>query len=172
MLDLKHIKLYIPGPTTDLLLANWWGTMGEADELKDVFTSEYALLSRFMAGFQAPTILLYAEDEQGIWFAVWADHLMSGAFFGMWCRADKRPGLGHPSDEPVQVGYECLDTLFSVYPILFMVTRDPHIVQMGMGLGGKVLGAVPHIFDGDAAFVSYLTREAYAATKAQRYSDE
>lgn len=160
------LKVYVPGPATDILLARWWDTMATAGDLETVFTAEYALLSQFMAGFQAPNVLIYAEDDEGIYFAMWADPMMSGAFFGFWMRADKRPSENGDVQHAFELSHKALTMLFDAFPVLFVVTRDPHIVQLALRLGGKTLGVVPHVFDGEAAYVCYLTREDFASYKA------
>jgi hypothetical protein len=164
---MAELKVYEPGPATDILLARWWDHMAGCGDLELVFESEYALLSRFMAGFQAPTVLLYAEDADGIYFAMWADPIMSGAFFGFWMRSDKRPSETGDVSEAYELSHSALDTFLANFPVMLIATRDPHIVQLAQRLGGKLLGVVPHIFDGSGAFVCYLTREDFASYKAQ-----
>jgi hypothetical protein len=161
-----ELKVYTPSPEEDILLGRWWDHMAGCGDLETVFTAEYTLLSRFMAGFQPPSVLLYAADDDGIYFAMWADPAMSGAFFGFWMRADKRPSETGDVTEAYALSHSALDTLLANFPILFIVTRDPHIVQLALRLGGKVLGMVPHIFDGESAYVCYLTTEDFAAYKA------
>ena len=163
---MAELKVYEPGPASDILLARWWDHMAGCGDLELVFESEYTMLSRFMAGFQAPTVLLYAEDDDGIYFAMWADPVMSGAFFGFWMRADKRPSENGDVGLAYELSHGALDTLLANFPILFIATRDAHIVQLALRIGGKVLGVVPHVFDGSSAYICYLTREDFASYKA------
>src|SRR3990172_50052 len=97
---MTDLMTYIPGDGEhDLLLASWWGHLVEGEDLGKVFTVSCASLSGFFQAFQAPCILYFAKDDKGIWFAMWAEPIMSGAFFGLWVREDCRgnPPEGHPA---------------------------------------------------------------------------
>lgn len=146
---------------TDLLLTKWWMLLAETRDLEQVFTADYAVLSRFLFGFQPPTTLLYATDAEGIWFAAWVDPIMSGAFFGFWVREAYRPSVSSNMEPTLAVTHEAFTTFFREYPILFQISRSHHIMELAERLGGHVMGSVPYIFDGESAFVAYLTREGF-----------
>lgn len=155
---------YVPGIESDILLARWWETLAESGDLGEVFSVEFAALGAFMEGMKNTT-LLYDYDDKGIWFAIWADRIMSGAFFGFWVREDRRPSINGNLAESLSRVHEGLDRFFGVYPVLFQVTRNPHIVELAMRIGAKILGRVPYIFDGEDAMITFLTKEDFAAYK-------
>lgn len=159
-------------PTHDLLLVELWSRMANSGDLERVFTSDCFSLSGFLRAFQPPAVLLFVSDEEGIWFALWGEPVMTAGAFGFWIREDKRdpkPGETHLGLRP---SYQAIDKMLDLWPVLFQVTKDPHIVELAQRLGAVYMGVVPHMFDGEPAHITYLTREAFREhAKTTEYLD-
>jgi len=83
---------------------------------------------------------------------------MSGAFFGLWCRDIRRHGKGI-----LEATEEALDYGLSWYPVLMGVTKQENLLDAHRKLGYNVMGKMPAIFDGEDAWVVYITREMFNA---------
>jgi hypothetical protein len=79
---------YEPGIDSDLTLLAWWQHMALCDDLERGFSVELASVGAFLSVMRECD-LVYCADDDGIWFASWCEPKLTGAFWGVWVRADR-----------------------------------------------------------------------------------
>jgi hypothetical protein len=147
---------YEPSPAADLHLATWWAKLHTSGDLFQTFSSSLDNLSSFLAWFRPPHRLLYATDAEGIWLAAWFEPLLSGALMGLW--ADPRY---RGSRQAVQVAGQVFEEAFATYPVLLGLIKQRRHLRAATKVGYEVLGAIPHLCNGDDAWLVVLTRAAF-----------
>lgn len=153
------MRIYTPGVSEDLLLLDWWVLLGRTRELETVFSAFTTALGGFMRCWAPPAILIYEVDEQGIWAACWLDPIHSGAFYGLWIRADKRR-----TKSGLKFVVESLEYALTRAPVLISLTRDESLFNQTIHLGFTPLqGTIPWVLDGDDAHIAYMTSREFAA---------
>ena len=140
----------------DLLLAHWWGLLHASGELHTTFTKSIDSLSSFYTLFRPPASLVFYTDADGIWLAAWFEPVLSGAFMGLWLRADKRRSRS---------AYRSILTLYrealTVWPVLIGVTRHERLLDQHRRLGYTLLGKIPLLFDDEGAYILTLTKQTF-----------
>jgi hypothetical protein len=102
----------------------------------------------------ARTVKLYFEiDVSGIWIATWFAPDLSGAFWGVWVREDKR----HSKAMLAHVN-ESLELGLANFPVLMANTKQPRLRSEMERLGWVHQGEVPHLFDGDTSSIYWMDR--------------
>ena len=150
------------------LLVNWYSEMLTSGEHYQTFTPELRYLSTFLEFFKHPNRrLIYAADKGGIWFAFWIESHMSGAFFGLWGRADRRASLTMLKNLQA-----CFYLAFKAVTVLIAVTKQPKLRTQLERLGAQYGMTIPALWDGDSVEVYTMTRDQwnkrYAAYMANK----
>jgi hypothetical protein len=161
------MTLYDGSPQADLLLLEWWTRMAATGDLERAFSAAHASVGNFFGSFRPSSILIYEVDDQGIWFAAWFDPVMSGAFYGLWVAPHKRSTkvAFHTVQESIAFGLE-------KFPILIGAIREDRVAKQAVRFGARILGNLPHVFDGETATIVYLTTETFRAHQRGNNSTE
>jgi hypothetical protein len=160
------MTIYAPGDFhRDLLLLDWYITMGRGPDFEQIFFRDAAPIASFMGTMQK-CLLIYETDEQGIWFAAWFDAAMSAGAVGLWCREDKRQ-----SREMAQALYDTMEIGLARFPVILFVTRNASILRRTAAFGFVVLGEIPGLFDGETASIAWVNKErfTYSIEKYQEF---
>jgi hypothetical protein len=102
-------------------------------------------------------------DAQGIWIATWVEPSMSGAYWGLWVREDKRK-----SKAMLAFVNQSLDLCLKMYPVLMAPTKQVRLRSEMERLGWIYQGEIPHLFDGAPAGVYYMDQETRDARFERR----
>lgn len=157
------MKTYTADGLQDLALHKWWVTMVLSGDLQRGYGPHMDKLSSFFSTMQAPTELIYEEDESGIWFAMWLDPQGWGAgYVHVWVAAAERP-----TKKAVRAVIMGLTHYLERYPVLIGVTQLEAVALEHEKFGFRRLGEVPMILDGETAYITVVTREAFAAATAR-----
>lgn len=149
----------------EMLVVNWYvqELAGKPDEFANLFAKPLRNLTEILF-WSARTVKLYFEiDVAGIWCASWIEPCMSGAYWGVWVREDKRKSkamLAHVN--------QSLDLALRHFPVLMAPTKQPRLQSEMERLGWIREGQIPHLFDGDAAGVYWLDKESRDARFRRR----
>lgn len=157
---------YIPGIDSDLLVLSWYHTMATCEDFERGFSVELAPVGAFMAAMRQCD-LLYVADDQGIWFAAWFEPKMTGAFYGLWIRKDKRHNL-----DSQQLVLDSLAHGFARgYRVLILATLHQRVIDQGERFGFVTMGTIPHLFDGEPAHIAWLDENRFEAV-VEFYEDQ
>jgi hypothetical protein len=142
----------------DLLIAWYYAQLrAEPEEFAKLFMKPLRSLTALLNWAAHTVHLMLSVDERGIWGAAWVDPFLSGAYFGYWCRKDKRGTIGAYA----LIRHAQRDAL-KVFPILIGVTKQPALHKVHLALGYELVGKLEKVFDGDDAWVYKLTAETMA----------
>lgn len=156
---------YFPTPDTDVILANWWVRLRADGDLARMFIKRSQSLSAFYNMMGAPTVLCYKlNDAIGVWAAAWFTPCLSGSFLGMYLAPGYRASL-----EGFKAVLEAHHFGFQHNDSLLAVTKQPKILDESRKIGYDVLGQVPHLWDGEDAWLLMLTRETWWRQTLPRY---
>lgn len=144
----------------EYLLVDWYNALVSSGEHYQTFSPELRYLSEFLNFFKPPRILVYSADKGGIFYAFWLEPAMSGAYFGVWIRKDKRT---RPSS--LELLKRSFNASFEGCTVLIAVTKQEDLDSTLRRLGCKHACRIPALWDGDAADVYYLTKDIWE----QRY---
>lgn len=150
---------YEPGIQSDLLLGEWWQRMATCDDLERGFSVELTALGAFMGAMRACG-LVYMTDEGGIWFAAWFEPKLSGAFYGLWVRADKR----HSRDALAAI-LDSIEYGLSHFRVLIMASLHESVVNQAVSLGFVSMGVIPYLFDHQPTHVAWIDEDHFDATR-------
>lgn len=157
------LTLYQTDWKADLKLAKWWNALAEAGDLQH-FSVGMERLSKFLAWFQNPTQLYFDEDEAGINFALWWEpQSNTSAWVHMWIAPHART-----TKQALANVLASLQHALEQYPVLLASTKSAAVAKEHTKVGFVKLGIVPYIFDGEAAHVTYLTRDAFVEANGKR----
>lgn len=134
---------YTPSRDADLLLAQLWARMDADGDLANLFADPQTPLSTLLNPQPAPHELLYATDDTGIWFAVWFNRILCGAFVAAYVRPDMRASLA-----ALLVFRRALEAGMRAYGTLLGITEHGELLDLHYALGYKLVGMVPAIFPG------------------------
>lgn len=153
------LTVYTPGVAEDLLMFDWYRVMGSCEDLEQAFSVHLAPFGAWIEAMRK-SFLVYAADDTGVWFASWMDAgAMSGAFYGLWIREDRR----HAADA-LPLVIESIHLGLERFPVLIAVTQQPKVSLTAQRVGFQRLGVVPWIFDGNDAEILWLdSRHFYTA---------
>jgi len=149
----------------EMLVVNWYvqELAAKPAEFANLFAKPLRNLTEILF-WSARTVKLYFElDIRGIWIASWVEPCMSGAYWGVWVREDKRKSkamLAHVN--------QSLDFALTHFPVLMAPTKQPRLQKEMERLGWIREGQIPHLFDGDAAGVYWLDKESRDARFGRR----
>jgi hypothetical protein len=146
----------------DILIARWWVRMYDDGDIDRLFTKDAQTLASLLRIIAPPKVMLYAADESGIWFAMWFEQMFSSLVAGMWTRADRRR-----SRETLDAILAAYDLAFTASASVLGITKQPELLRGHRKLGYRILGAVPHMWDGDDAWIVVLTRGTFQEMTAK-----
>ena len=154
------VELYVPSYEHDLLLFKWWMELQNSGDFETLFANSQRPLSKFIELFQPPRMLTFTCDESGninhvIWFTPFSD-AADAAFVGFWLHKDLR-GTRHS----VQVTNFVYSVAFQMFKTLIGVTKHEHLLRIHRKLGYNIVGQIPHLMEGDDAWIVYLTKENF-----------
>lgn len=149
----------------ELLVVNWYiqELAAKPDEFANLFAKPLRNLTEILYWCSRTVKLFFEIDAAGLWIASWVEPVMSGAYWGVWVRADKRHSkamLSHVN--------ESLDLALQHFPVLMAPTKQPRLKYEMLRLGWIHQGDVPHLFDGSAADVYYMDKESRDVRKRWR----
>lgn len=149
--------LYTPKENHDLPLLSWWNELVGSGDLQRVFGASMQSLTSFMRLFSEPsTTLVYGADDRTWTRAAWTVPIASAGAWSCWLRDDQR----HKPSSLVFL-LRSLRVGFTLYPTLLTLTRDYAVINEAQRVGFSLLGTIPGIFDGETAYVAYLSREDF-----------
>jgi hypothetical protein len=153
------LKVYKGTVQEDISIFEWWREIAgttDGDLYKMLPRSSWPL-SCFYQLFRPPKTLLYAEDDKGIWFAVWLERMESAGIFSMWVAKRWRGTL-----KQYRITKLAYEGSFEMFPVLLGMTKQPDLLDEHKKVGYEVLGKVPGLFGGqEDAWIVMLTREAF-----------
>ena len=157
------IQIYQPCHEHDAVLLRWWAYLNETEEFDRVFTKQLFPLSKFLDNFQPPRITAFNANDDGIWLCVWIVPFAdtdSGAFLNYWCRESKRGTIEHYKSAKF-----IYDMATKIWPVLIGTTKHEDLLKIHRKLGYNIVGKVPHMIDGEDAWILYLTRELFEQSR-------
>lgn len=153
-------SLYYPSRENDLEIVRWWIRLERDGDLDKLMLEGGRTVNDLFRMVSAPKAMLYAATpEDGIWFAMWFEPCLNGAFCGAWLAKDKRG-----SRQGVYAFLDAWTWALAAFPVLIGVTKQTDLLRIHRRVGYTVLGSVPFLFDGQEATVMYLTRRAFRET--------
>jgi hypothetical protein len=153
------VQVYIPDIKTDILFARWWEYLHENNEYERLFTRRIQPLSQFMHTFQAPTLTVFAHDNEGIWMCAWFNPFSdttSAVFMHFWGRREKRN-----TQEGIAVTNLVYDFATTAWPTVIGVTKHEDLLRIHRKVGYNIVGQIPQMLDNNDVWILYLTRENF-----------
>lgn len=158
----RLLQGYVASSFCDWILIDLWGKMQRSGDLEKTFLSGSQTLLSFMKILAKPETR-FAYDQDGPYFCAWCEPVMAGVALGFWVREDKRK-----SRICLTLAHQLFAELFQGTSTVVVITKDPSIKLFHEHFGFEHLGSIPSIYDGDPAYISYLTRETYTAKLTSR----
>ena len=150
------LHTYMPTSVHDWVLVDLWGKMQRDRSLEGSILTNAQTLHAFMSLLAHPGETRFALDAQGPYFCTWCEPVMSGISLGLWVREDKRK-----SRQCLIFGHQVFAELFKRYKVILVITRDETTKQFHEHFGFTFGCVIPYIYDGDSAYISFLTKETY-----------
>lgn len=151
----KQLLSYLPTSYHDYLLIDLWGKMERDKSLYGAMFIEVQSLLAFCHLLAKPSTRI-ALDREGPYFCAWTERALSGISLGLWIREDHRK-----SRQCLIHGHHILEELFQQYPVVVVITRDEMTKRFHEHFGFIFDKGIPHLYEGDTAYISYLTKEDY-----------
>lgn len=158
------MQVYQQTAAEDLLLLGWWGELEKIGELEQTLGEGSRTLGRFYDLLKPPHVFLYEADDQGVWLAFLLSPVMRGAALSLWVAPRKRRARLEALPA-LELAYE---TAFGEVPVILGITRQERLLAAHLRWGYEVVGEVPALFDGQTAWVLYVTEPLYRAAKQRR----
>lgn len=138
----------------DALIAQWWAQLVESNELIPTFGKGCEAISQFYKLLTEPDrLFLYDVDEQGISLGFLVSPIMGGCFLTVWIAPR------HRKSQNIMLTLEdAYNRVFTAYPVVLGVTKQERLLRVHQHWGYTILGRVPHIFDGEDAWIVVLTK--------------
>lgn len=156
--------LYEPGMDGDILIANAFRNIVQADDHLRLLSRDCQRLGTFMLMLQPPNLaLMEVNEEIGVWFLAWVTPTFQGAFYSQWVHESMRHKRAMVASS-LHAWNLCLEQ----WPILLGLTRQPKLLKEHFKMGYKELCVIPIFWDGEDAHLLMLTRENFAPVK-ERY---
>jgi len=153
-------EIYTGRADEDVLIARWWGRMAVDGDLDQLFTADSRTLRCLFGIVGPPHAFVYQADAEGIWFAMWTEQVLTGAFTGMWLRRDRRR-----TRRGLYAFLDALSWFLTFHPVLLGVTKQQKIIKEHLALGYTRMGdPLPDFFDGEPGYAVMLTRAAFGKT--------
>lgn len=153
--------IYSSDTRHEVLLLDWWRQITLAEDMDRTLALSLHAPLAFCAHFAQPDLLRFCIDEQGIWFAFWAEPLLAGAVQGLWIR---------PTYRKSRVSLDCLlralSWAFDLYPVLLSTSIQPSIVRQLVYLGYTAPHHIPYLWPNAAeCLIQHQTRQHWKDRK-------
>lgn len=148
------MHVYRSSPEYDMALVRWWMDLYNGGEMNTIFGKVMSLVD-FVSTFLPPRTLLFECDDIGIWIAAWFEPIMSGAYMGFWIAKRKRR-----TRDAYKAAIQIYDLALAEWPVIIGVTRQEKLLDIHENMGYTSLGKIPHLWDGQDAYVLCLTKES------------
>ena len=158
------IHLYHGTPDEDIIIAKWWDSMFGTPEFSDLVASTAHSLSAFYTMFRPPNMMAYTVRDAAIESAHWAEPVSTSdkaVFFSSWC-AESLRGTKRQAVLMTTI-YELLFNMDK--SVILGITKQEKLLDLHRKLGYVILDPVPYLFDGDSAWIMYLTREGFETSR-------
>ncbi len=138
----------------DALVAQWFLEIKNSGDLANLFCPTYQHLGRIYAFFQRECAMVFQVREGRIVRLAWFEPQMSGAFFGCWVTPALRSRVEtiHWIEAVSLLGFE-------QYKVLIATTKQDKLLDVLQRFGYTLVGAIPYIWQGEAAWVLSLVKE-------------
>lgn len=148
-------------PVEDLRLLGWYSELAQSGELEAILPARQRSVFNFLQNFRPPNCLLYltAEDDR-IDGAIMLQPIYSTALVGYWMHESRR-GAAYP--KKAQGVFH--DVFFSHFAVGIGITTHADRLDTFEGAGYKIAAHIPHLVDGESAYLLYFTREMYLRGK-------
>jgi len=158
------VELYKASSLEDRLIAVWWDSLCESNELQQLFASNAHSLSGLFSVLRQPNMALYTTWHENIESIHWAEPVNTSAnavFFSSWChptlRGKKRQG---------QILHSIYSLLFAMGKKLILgITKQEKLLSLHQGMGYDILGPIPHLFDDAHAWLVYMTKPTFLSSR-------
>ena len=148
----------------ELLLLQWFLTLrSDPTEFENLFAEPLRNLTTILNWAERNVEIMFEMDTAGISMAAWVEPFISGAFFGAWCRKDRRGAKSH-----LKFMTEAYDAALETFPVLIGVTKQAKLHSVHVGMGYEYVGEIKTLFDGAPARVYQMTRETRANERINR----
>lgn len=150
------LHTYLPTSIHDWVLIDLWGKMQRDGSIEGAMLPSAQSLLSFCHLLAKPDETHFAMDREGPYFCAWTEPIMSGISLGLWVREDKRK-----SRQCLIFGHKVLETLFKRFPIVIVITQNEMTRRFHQHFGFISSYEIPYIYNGNTAYISYLTKEKY-----------
>jgi len=149
----------------ETLVVDWFlrQLRGHPEELENLFASPLRSLTEILGWAKHTVKIMFEMDNGGIWIASWVEPVLSGAYYGLWVRQDKRQTKGMLKHVD-----EVLDYSLTQFPVLMAITKQARLQDEMERLGFVKQGDIPFLFDGHDAGIYFLTKESRDGRKWRR----
>lgn len=141
----------------DIKLMQWWERMVISKDILP-YTGLETLSSMYFA-LSAPTILVYEEDESGIWLMLWVEPSSYGGFIHVWIAAAER--RTKKALKAILDGLRFFlygSETFKGFEVLIGVTSVEMVADEHQKLGFVRMGVLP---TKEPIYITCLTRDAF-----------
>jgi len=148
----------------DYLIAQWWDSLVESDDISLLVSSSAYSLSNFYGLFKSPNMLAYTVRDDQMESAHWAEPVSTSenaVFFSSWCLAAMRGKKQH-----AVVMTTVYELIFGTgKKVIIAITKQEQLLDLFRKMGYVILDPVPYLFDHDQAWVVYLTKENFERSR-------
>lgn len=157
---IADVQVYRP-QIEDFKLAKLWHAMVTSGDIT-AFPPSYCVLLSFMQMMQPPTTLVYEEDDDGIWLAVWIEpSTWDFSTAGLWLREDKRKSPG--AYEAIRLAFH---HFFTKTNAVIAYTLTEARAREYMKFGFEYRGIMPGVALGGDLHQLVLTRDRFESIQA------
>lgn len=154
MSDLHH---YHPSRDADLLLVQAWARMDADGDLDRIFSDPTIGIADFLQCMKPPHETVFAADHDGIYFLVWLEVFMCGAFLSAYFRPDRR------LDPAVYaLFHRVLGEAVARHGTILNLTWQEHLLPIHRMMGYESVGRIPGLFRGRDALVFSCNADSFA----------
>jgi hypothetical protein len=160
------ITLYEPTMQSDLMLAKLYTEIIYSRDLDRLLAPDARTLSGFMKLCQPPNVCLLGTDEglenrDGAWMWANFEPCFSGAFVGMWIKAERRGSKGS-----LTAVVDILEAGLKDFSILLNITHQNYLLEEHEKFGYSLVGEIPLLWAGRSVWLLKLTPGEFHASRA------
>ncbi len=114
--------------------------------------------------------MVIAIEDNKPWMVVWFvpfDDGSSAATVSYWCHKDKRGAR-----KQLQITKLLYTAAFDFWDVLLGVTKHEHLLRIHRKLGYNIVGSVPHLMEGEEAWIVYLTKENFINSRMYKVGEK
>jgi len=165
------IQFYQPSVAHSILFLSWWLDLNASKDFDLVFSEAQRPLSAFFKTFDPPALCAFALDEEDkvylvMWLTAMSD-VSTAAFVSYWCREEKRG-----TRKAHKITKLLFEIAFKHIDVLMSVTKHESLLRIFHRLGHTVVGRVPHYFNGEDAWILYLTKDNFENSKFYKVGEK